>query len=77
MPSKQQTGARKKARTSYRFHGVTMLTSAHPAIRKVKRSDAQPSIHGNKLWRSSFLLIDYLRNHPPEHCKTAMDVGCG
>lgn len=65
------------ARTEYRFHGVRMLTSSHPDIRRVKRSDAQPSIHGNKLWKSSFLLIDYLKKNPPQHARTAMDVGCG
>jgi len=64
-------------RTEYRFHGIVMLTSSHPDIRRVKRSDAQPSIHGNKLWKSSFLLIDYLKKNPPEHCRTVMDAGCG
>jgi predicted nicotinamide N-methyase len=64
-------------RTEYRFHGVKMLTASHPVIRRIKRGDAQPSIHGNKLWKSSFLLIDYLRKNPPEQCHTAMDVGCG
>jgi predicted nicotinamide N-methyase len=64
-------------RNEYRFHGVTMLTASHPAIRRIKRTDAQPSIHGNKLWKSSFLLIDYLKKHPPEHCRTVMDAGCG
>jgi predicted nicotinamide N-methyase len=64
-------------RTEHRFHGVTMLTPSHPAIRRIKRSDAQPSIHGNKLWKSSFLLIDYLKKNPPEHCRTVMDAGCG
>jgi len=54
-----------------------MLTPSHPAIRRIKRSDAQPSIHGNKLWKSSFLLIDYLKKNPPEHCRTVMDAGCG
>ena len=64
-------------RREYRFHGVSMLTSGHPAIRAVKRTDDSPSIHGNKLWRSSFLLIDYLHKNPPEHCDTVMDAGCG
>jgi predicted nicotinamide N-methyase len=64
-------------RTEYRFHGVKMLTSSHPDIRRIKRSDAQPSIHGNKLWKSSFLLIDYLKKNPPEHFRTVMDAGCG
>ena len=66
-----------KRRTEHRFHGVTMLTSAHKDIRRIKRSDAQPSIHGNKLWKSSFLIIDYLKKNPPEHCRTVMDAGCG
>jgi predicted nicotinamide N-methyase len=65
------------ARTEYRFHGVKMLTASHPHIRRVKRSDAQPSIHGNKLWKSSFLLIDYLKKNPPQHSATVMDAGCG
>ena len=64
-------------RTQYRFHGIKMLTASHPAIRRVKRGDAQPSIHGNKLWKSSFLLIDYLKKNPPEHCRRVMDAGCG
>jgi predicted nicotinamide N-methyase len=65
------------ARTEYRFHGVKMLTASHPHIRRVKRSDARPSIHGNKLWKSSFLLIDYLKKNPPQHCRRVMDAGCG
>ena len=66
-----------KPRTQYRFHGVRMLLSAHPDIRRIKRSDAQPSIHGNRLWKTSFLLIDYLKKHPPQHRRRVMDVGCG
>lgn len=54
-----------------------MPTSAHPAIRRVKRKDVHPSIHGNKLWKSSCLLIDYLKKNPPEHCSSVIDVGCG
>lgn len=54
-----------------------MPTSSHPAIRKVRREGHEPSIHGNKLWKSSCLLIDYLKNNPPEHAGSVIDVGCG
>ena len=54
-----------------------MPTASHPAIRRVKRQGLQPSIHGDKLWKSSFLLIDYLNKKPPAHAKTVLDVGCG
>ncbi len=54
-----------------------MPTKSHPAIRRVRREGAQPSIHGDKLWKSSLLLIDYLNKHPPEHRASVIDVGCG
>ena len=68
---------RAKPRTAYRFRGVTMPTGSHPAIRRVKRQGVYPAIHGNKLWNSSFLLIDYLNKNRPEHCASVMDAGCG
>ncbi len=66
-----------KSPTTHKFRGVIMPTSAHPDIRKAKRNGAQPSIHGTKLWKSSCLLIDYLKRNPPEHAGTVLDVGCG
>lgn len=64
-------------RTGHRFRGVTMPTSSHPAIRQVRRQGIYPSIHGNKLWKSSRLLIDYLNKNRPTHCHNIIDVGCG
>jgi predicted nicotinamide N-methyase len=64
-------------RTERRFRGVIMPTASHPGIRKVKRQGNYPSIHGNKLWKSSCLIMDYLKQHPPEHADTVIDVGCG
>ncbi|MCB1678908.1 MAG: class I SAM-dependent methyltransferase [Halioglobus sp.] len=54
-----------------------MPTASHPAIRRIKRQGNYPSIHGNKLWKSSLLLIDYLNRHRPQHCTAVIDVGCG
>ncbi len=54
-----------------------MPTGSHPAIRRVKRSGVRPAIHGDKLWKSSFLLIDYLNKNRPEHCGRVLDAGCG
>ena len=64
-------------RTGHYFRGVTMPTSAHPLIRRVKRQGVYPSIHGNKMWKSSLLLIDYLNKHRPAYCDNVIDVGCG
>ncbi|MFT4520479.1 MAG: putative nicotinamide N-methyase [Halioglobus sp.] len=54
-----------------------MPTSSHNAIRKVKREGHTTTIHGNKLWKSSLLLIDYLHKNRPEHSQSVIDVGCG
>lgn len=66
-----------KRRTESRFRGVIMPTGSHPAIRRVKREGTYPTIHGNKLWDSSRLIIDYLHQNPPQHARTVIDVGCG
>jgi len=68
---------KKKPVTTRRFRGVTIPTGSHRAIRRVKRSGVYPSIHGDKFWKSSCLLIDYLHKNPPAHCRTVIDVGCG
>jgi predicted nicotinamide N-methyase len=54
-----------------------MPTASHPTIRRVRRQGNLPTIHGNKLWKSSCLLIDYLQKHPSEHDGRVIDVGCG
>ena len=59
-----------------RAHGVRLLMSRHPEIRKLKRLH-NPSIHGNKLWSSSWLLMEYLgRRGLPQRARL-MEVGCG
>jgi predicted nicotinamide N-methyase len=54
-----------------------MPKSSHPAIRRVRRQGIAPSIHGNKLWKSSCLLMDYLNKNRPPHSRRVIDVGCG
>jgi predicted nicotinamide N-methyase len=79
-PTTDQRGIKlkkSKRKTEHRFRGVTIPTSSHPIIRQVKRRGANPSIHGNKLWKSSRLVIDYLHKNPPKHSDRVLDVGCG
>jgi predicted nicotinamide N-methyase len=54
-----------------------MPTSSHPVVRQIRRQGVSPNIHGNKLWKSSRLLIDYLGKHRPTHSARVLDVGCG
>lgn len=59
-----------------RAHGVRLLLSRHPQIRKLKRRH-YPAIHGNKLWSSSWLLMDYLGRRGLAGRSRLMEVGCG
>ncbi|MEZ7984932.1 MAG: hypothetical protein QMB64_03800 [Pseudomonadales bacterium] len=44
--------------------GVKRMTSQHPVIKKLKK-EHPTSIHGDKFWSSSYLLMDYLNDNPP------------
>ena len=69
-----RSAADKKLR---RFRGVVVPYAGHKSIRAVRRAGHEPSIHGTKLWKSSCLIIDYLKKHPPKRRKRVLDAGCG
>ena len=58
-------------------YGITSLTSRHPDVRRLKSKQAGHSLHGNKLWGSCYLLMEYLEHNPLENGTTVMDIGCG
>ena len=60
----------------YQAYGIYLLTSQHRLIRRLKRA-YEPSLYGNKAWKASFLLMDYLLHHPPRQKAKAMELGCG
>jgi predicted nicotinamide N-methyase len=57
-------------------YGIYLLDNKHRLI-KALRKRYQPSIHGNKSWGSSFLMMDYLTHHGIRRGAKAMEVGCG
>jgi predicted nicotinamide N-methyase len=65
-----------RAQTEIRAYGIRVLQSHHPEVRKLKRIHT-PSVHGNKHWVSSWLLMDYLRHHPLPEGARVMEIGCG
>ena len=60
----------------YQAYGMYLLSSQHRLIRRLKRA-YEPSIHGNKAWRSSFLVMDSLLHNPMRRGARVMEVGCG
>jgi predicted nicotinamide N-methyase len=59
------------------YLGLKILKSSHPDVRKIKRQQHGHSAHGNKVWRSSFALIDYLETYPLKKHSKVLEIGCG
>jgi predicted nicotinamide N-methyase len=59
------------------YLGTLALKSSHPAVKKLRRDGHEPSIHGNKVWRSSFVLMNYLKSNPLPEGARVIDAGCG
>ena len=64
------------AKNEIRAYGVRVFLSRHPEVRKLKRLNF-PSVHGNKHWRSNWLLMDYFRRRGLMEGARVMEVGCG
>lgn len=62
--------------TARRVYGLTILKAAHPHMRQLKQH-YEPSIHGNKFWSSSYLLMDFLGCQGLPLGAQVTEVGCG
>lgn len=57
-------------------YGIYLFKNRHPLVRKMHKT-IRPIVFGHKTWSASFLLIDWLTEHPlPEDCKV-LELGCG
>ncbi|MCH2100184.1 MAG: class I SAM-dependent methyltransferase, partial [Pseudomonadales bacterium] len=65
------------ARTERRANGLRILTGAHASVRALRRAGHVAEIHGNKLWNSSFLLMEHLKKHPLKAGTRVLEIGCG
>jgi predicted nicotinamide N-methyase len=65
-----------KRKYEIRSHGVKLLLSNHNSIRKLKK-DYVPSNHGHKVWPTSWLLLDYLKNSRIANGTKILDIACG
>lgn len=57
--------------------GVLVRKNSHKDIRRLKRESSVTTIHGNKFWKSTNLLIDYLETSPPKPNMRVLEIGCG
>jgi predicted nicotinamide N-methyase len=76
MAKPKPTAGKASDQTLIKELGVLRMTSKHPTVRKLKK-EYPTSIHGNKFWSSSYLLMDYLNDNPPKKRNRILEIGCG
>jgi len=54
-----------------------MLSPSHPEVRRLQHAAARPSLHGHKVWPTSFVLLDYLQQRGMAPQARVLDLGCG
>ena len=57
--------------------GLTILKNNHRDIRRLRQETGAAEIHGNKFWKSSFLLMDYLLETRSGKQLQVLEIGCG
>lgn len=77
MAGKSSPVANERQKQLIQAYGVSAFTSRHPIVRELRKRGHEPSIHGNKVWRSSYALMDWFRRNPPPAGARVLDIGCG
>ena len=65
-----------KSKNAFYDCGIKVFRSRHRSIRELKRL-YKPSLHGFRVWPSSWLLIDYFKRNRLEMFSRVLDIGCG
>ena len=60
-----------------KVHGLYVLKKNSPTLANLRQALPEPSIHGYKVWSSSFLIMDYLESYPIAKGAGVLDIGCG
>ncbi len=70
-------GKKKKQKSTERHaYGITVLKSADARVRKLK-SQYEPNIHGNKVWNSSWCIMDFIQQQGLPKGTRVLEAGCG
>ena len=67
----------KKATQIKTVRGIQLYSKNHPKLKKLLAKTEAPTIHGDKVWFSSYFIMDHLSAHPPSDKSRVMEIGCG
>lgn len=58
-------------------HGLQFFKPSHPSITSLTQLGSEASLHGDKVWDASFVLMDFLSIDGLMLKQRVLDVGCG
>ncbi|VBB42991.1 conserved hypothetical protein [uncultured Desulfatiglans sp.] len=67
---------KKTGKLEIHSHDLRILKPVHRSIRRIKR-DHSPTVHGFRIWKSSWMLIDFIQHQHLPGGLNILDVGCG
>lgn len=67
----------KKAPEIQTIRGVKIYPPQHKLVQKLVADANAPEIHGDKVWFSSYFIMDFLEANPPEPKTRILEIGCG
>lgn len=59
------------------IYGIKILKSKHKTLKSLKKESSRPTLYGDQVWQSSFMLMEYLEQNPLASRQRVMDIGCG
>jgi predicted nicotinamide N-methyase len=63
-------------KNSFSTYGIWLYHDKSSQIRRIKKQ-VSPSVHGDRHWSSSYVLMDYFTAKPLKKKSRVLDVGCG
>jgi predicted nicotinamide N-methyase len=67
----------KKTSAVQNVRDLTIYPKSHPKVKKLQAKAGYPEIHGDKVWFSSYFIMDWLDANVPAPRSTILEIGCG
>lgn len=77
MYSAKNTESIKGNSQLFRVHGIKTLKRKHPEVLRLLQDGLLPVEFGSRIWRASYLLIDYLSKQALSSQQHVLELGCG
>lgn len=75
--SKKATTQARKPERLREVRGLRIYPKTHKKMAQLQKRGVYPEIHGDKVWFSSYFIMDWLDANPPRPRSRILEIGCG